>query len=118
MLDLEDGHAGPELVEWARAFNHAVHAELGVFPLFYSYASYIAAMRPAKPIGTGLWLASYGRNDGRDHGAAVPKPWRHYLLHQFSSRCRVQGCAGLVDLSHAPYGLKPLLTATHRHRKG
>jgi hypothetical protein len=68
----------------------------------------IAYIGPARPIGAGLWLASYARNDGTDHGAAVPPPWRSYVAHQFSSNCLVSGCGGRVDLSHARR-LRPLL---------
>jgi len=100
---------GAHLTAWARAWNRVVKHELGIGPLFYSYPDYIAHMRPPWPIGDGLWLASYGRNDGRDHGLIVPRPWKHYLLHQFSSRCRVGGVHGFCDLSHAPK-LWPLLT--------
>jgi GH25 family lysozyme M1 (1,4-beta-N-acetylmuramidase) len=100
--------SGHELGQWARDWNQAVRKRLGSWPLFYSYPGYIAYIAPARPIGAGLWLASYGRNDGTDHGAAVPPPWRLYVAHQFSSNCLVSGCAGRVDLSHARR-LRPLL---------
>lgn len=90
------------LERWARDWNQAFREHTGVAPAFYSYPAYITAIRPSKPIGNGLWLASYSRNDGRVHPYAVPAPWRKAIAHQFSSRCRVAGVPGYVDLSQAP----------------
>lgn len=106
-LDLETGN--PATTEaFARAFNKRLRARLGLFPLFYSYSAYIAEMHLARTIGAGLWLASYSRNDGTDHGAGVPKPWRRYVAHQFTSKGTAAGIVGAVDVSHAPR-LMPLL---------
>lgn len=105
--DLEiGGERGAE--EFARAFDREAVRRLGVAPLFYSYSAFIAALRLSKPIGGGLWLASYGRNDGRDYGADIPRPWKHWVAHQFTSKGHAPGIAGAVDLSHAPR-LRPLL---------
>src|SRR5581483_5236502 len=70
-LEVEEIHG---VTEWARAFNHTVRAKLGVYPVFYSYPDYIAHMGATYPIGDGLWLASYGRNDGKRYPYVVPKP--------------------------------------------
>lgn len=109
MLDLEEdqlnaGRFGP----WARAFCQRVKLRTGTLPLFYSYGPYIEAMRLSKPIGAGLVLAAYGRNDGKDYPVVPPAPWKHYAAHQFTSSGRLQGVAGRVDLWHA-VSLKPLL---------
>lgn len=100
-LDLESGNPR-ETEHWARRFNAVVRHRLGVFPLFYSYSAYISAMRLTETIGDGLWLASYGRNDGRDYPFFVPKPWRGALLHQFTSVGSISGVPMKVDLSHGP----------------
>lgn len=86
--------------EWARDFVKEFHSLTGIFPLFYSYPAMIAAMKLTAPLGDGLWLAAYDRNDGREHQFFVPEPWKHAAAHQFSSQCKVVGCPGLVDLSH------------------
>lgn len=105
--DLETGP--PSMAEdFARKFSRTVTRRLGVTPLIYSYAAYLEAMHLDRTIGGGLWLASYGRNDGRDYGAAVPKPWRGWVAHQFTSKGHAPGIAGNVDVSHAPR-LRPLL---------
>jgi GH25 family lysozyme M1 (1,4-beta-N-acetylmuramidase) len=100
-LDLEHGRAQPQYGDWARRFSQALERRLGYLPLFYSYTAYIEAMRLGEPVGSGLWLAAFGRDDGREHPFVVPKPWRRAVMHQFSSRCRVGGCSSVVDLSHA-----------------
>lgn len=100
-LDLETpGHVGAgDPVEWARRFNHVVHAGVGRWPIFYSYSAFIRQLGPRTPIGGGLWLADFAANDGSEHSATAPAPWLRYLLHQFTSRGRLNGHAGYVDLS-------------------
>jgi GH25 family lysozyme M1 (1,4-beta-N-acetylmuramidase) len=82
---------------------------LGVGPLFYSYPAFVTAnVHPSKPIGYGLWLAAYDRNDGTEHPYTVPAPWKKAVAHQFTSKARVAGVPGFVDLSHAG-SIRPLL---------
>lgn len=115
---------GAQMTAWARLFNQRVKKNLGVLPIFYSYPSFISDMRPSTPIGAGLWLASYGSNDGADHPYGVPAPWHKAIAHQFSSNGRLAGHSGSVDVSHAP-SLTPLLAhpvigrlpAPHRYGK-
>jgi lysozyme len=98
-------HLGRKLIDWAREWNRRVHAELGHWPLFYSYPDYITgAMKMTsgdKPVGGGLWIASYSRNNGVLHPVSVPKPWRNAVCHQFTSHGRMAGVAGYVDLNTA-----------------
>lgn len=107
-LDLETPAAGVDLEVWARAWNRRVRELLGVGPLFYSFPAFITALRLTRAIGYGLWLAAFGRDDGDEHPFTVPAPWRRAVLHQFTSRARLAGVPGLVDLSNAPT-LRPLL---------
>lgn len=103
VLDFETaGHRGhSNMVAWARDFSQRYHHQTGVWPLFYSYPYFIQSMNPSYPIGGGLWLASYGANDGRRHHASPPSPWKRILLHQFTSNGRVAGVSGNVDVSYA-----------------
>jgi lysozyme len=107
-LDLEEGSGSPDFFYWIVKFNHRVEQKLGRYPLFYSYPAYIAQLKLARPVGSGLWLASYGRDDGKDYGAVVPAPWKRWLMHQFTSNATVGGVPGHADLSHAS-SLAPLL---------
>lgn len=84
--------------QWIRSFNAVVRDHLGVWPMFYTYPALLSSLRATKPFGNGLWLASYGLNDGADHGFVVPSPWRKVAIHQFTSRGRVPGIHGYVDL--------------------
>lgn len=112
VLDFEEPKAlrlGHWVLErWARSWMHLVHHELGHWPLFYSYPDYIRQMELKTPIGGGLWLASFSRNDGTEHPYSVPSPWKHVLCHQYCSTGRLPGVNGNVDLSDAPK-LLPLL---------
>jgi GH25 family lysozyme M1 (1,4-beta-N-acetylmuramidase) len=100
VLDFEHGSAQASYGDWAHSFSQTIRALLGHFPIFYSYGPYIQGLKLAKPVGSGLWLAAYGRNDGAEHPFDTPAPWKRVLMHQFSSNCRVGGCAHPVDLSH------------------
>jgi lysozyme len=105
VLDLEDdGSLGSAALHgWARGFLEHVHRRTGIRALTYSGPSFITERHWAETFGTGcgLWLAEYGPNDGSDHGAHVPKPWRKIVAHQFTSVGTVPGVHGHVDLSHA-----------------
>lgn len=114
-LDLETGNAAT-LEPFARSFNRRIMRGGHPIPLFYSYSAFIEEMRLRQPIGAGLWLASYGRDDGKDYGAAVPKPWRKFVAHQFTSHGSAAGIAGAVDVSHAAR-LTPLLAHPVTGRK-
>lgn len=84
---------------WIREFNATVKARLSVGPLFYSYPALIEKLKLSKPVGYGLWLASYAKNDGTEHPFSIPSPWTKVVAHQFSSQCRITGCDGFIDLS-------------------
>jgi lysozyme len=105
VLDLEDdGHiSSVSLHMWARTFLARVHERTGVRALTYSGPAFIMARQWAETFGTGagLWLADYGPDDGADHGPHVPRPWRRCVAHQYTSRGRLPGVSGNVDLSHA-----------------
>jgi GH25 family lysozyme M1 (1,4-beta-N-acetylmuramidase) len=105
VLDLERelplGHGPAQLEAWARAFSQETRKLLGRFPLFYSYPAMIDGLRLHRPIGSGLWLASYGTDDGREHPAEPPHPWKRTLVHQYTSQGHVPGVSGRIDLNDA-----------------
>ena len=91
-LDLEESNiVYSQLYNWARTFNQTVREQGLPTPLFYSYPYFISHMNAPKPIGNGLWLASYGRNDGKRYAYKVPHPWQKVHLHQYTSRGRLAG---------------------------
>lgn len=110
VLDLElDGGLSPaQLVAWARAFNRALVELVHVGPILYTYTAFARELHATTPIGYGLWLADYGPDDGREHTASPPAPWRHLVAHQYTSRGTVPGVVGSVDRTSAN-SLRPLL---------
>ena len=109
-LDFEHpAHLTPaQMVAWARDWNHEVKRLLGNWPLFYSYPSFINGMHLSRSVGKGLWLASYGPNDGKEHPDVVPAPFKQVFMHQFTSKGHVSGVGGVIDLD-AVGKLGPLL---------
>jgi GH25 family lysozyme M1 (1,4-beta-N-acetylmuramidase) len=110
-LDLEEVLADFPLREvegWAREWNRQAWPRVGACPLFYSNPDFIRRMAAKRAIGCGLWLASWGPNDGSRHAARAPGPWNRFVLHQFTSKGDLPGIAGYVDLNHAPR-IRPLL---------
>jgi lysozyme len=106
-LDYET-RANVDNLAWIAAFNTVVKKRLGVWPMFYSYFSLIVEMKLPRPVGDGLWLSAFDRNDGVDHGFQTPAPWKKTAGHQFTSHGSLPGVAGDVDLTHAP-SLVPFL---------
>lgn len=80
----------------AEAFVVALHRELGHWPMFYSYLSFIGSMRipGASPLANcALWLADY-----TTARPAPPAPWHEITIWQHSSTGVVPGVGGSVDL--------------------
>lgn len=96
-LDFENAKL-PE--SWAREFNQRVLHNIGIIPGFYSYSALIAAMKPSQPIGDGLWVANYNRNDGKPYPVVPPPGWKSIVAHQFTSHATVVGVPFPVDLSN------------------
>lgn len=93
VLDYErsPAEAGP-----AEQFVVAAHRELGYWPVFYSYLSFIGSMRvsAASPLARCLlWLADY-----TTVRPATPRPWHEIGIWQHSSSGSVPGIGGPVDL--------------------
>lgn len=103
VLDFETEHGTPETqLNWIKNFNAILDQHIGVIPVFYSYPDFIKNLAPKYPLGDGLWLASYSKNDGKDHPFEIPAPWRKVVAHQFTSKWTVAGQEGYHDLSYAP----------------
>lgn len=117
-LDLETGTPDAHMRVWAVEWCRIVERELGVWPLIYSYGGFLAGLRAPRPIGGGLWLASYGRDDGADHPYFVPSPWRQARMHQFTSVGKLAGVPVRLDLSHTPRlpFARPLRALAHGFR--
>jgi lysozyme len=80
----------------AELFVAAIHNDIGHWPMFYSYLSFVQSMRvPASsPLARcPLWLADF-----TIARPASPAPWHEITIWQHSSSGRVPGIGGSVDL--------------------
>jgi GH25 family lysozyme M1 (1,4-beta-N-acetylmuramidase) len=102
-LDLEHGRPSATVGRWAVEFQNRMRSHIGMMPVFYSFGSYVEDLELDSPIGP-LWLANFGRNDGKEHAFGIPRPYKNAAAHQFSSRARVVGCSGFVDMSRVING--------------
>jgi GH25 family lysozyme M1 (1,4-beta-N-acetylmuramidase) len=98
-LDVEQSPAGVDVGLWVKRFSAGLADAIGLRPLIYSYPSYLESCHLGRAPGP-LWLASYGRNDGREHPFRIPRPWTQVAAHQYSSQGHVAGVHGPVDVSH------------------
>jgi GH25 family lysozyme M1 (1,4-beta-N-acetylmuramidase) len=98
-LDLEHGTPSRKAGLWALEWSALCRRELGYLPLVYGNAPYLSALELAREPGP-LWLAAYGRDDGKEHPFVLPKPWRYVAAHQFADVARMPGIDGRCDLSH------------------
>lgn len=103
-LDIEDAdavHPQPaDLHGWVAAWVGRVTARAGFRPLLYSTASYLTAHNlagKADLADCGLWLASWSDTPPAKF-PKPPPPWEFVAIHQWSSKGRVPGIAGDVDL--------------------
>lgn len=97
-LDLEFKTPSPAVGEWAEEWLTLVRTATGVQPIIYSFGSFLEKCAFSTPPAE-LWLANFGRNDGKEHPFSIPRPWTKIAAHQFSSKGRVAGCSGEVDVS-------------------
>ena len=107
MLDVEEPSGTINVEVWCRDFNRHLRYKRGLpLPLYYGNPSYIAEHHYTRPIGAGLVLAAYGRNDGKDYPVACPAPWTEITAHQFTSEARFPGVPGPVDAWHTNHPAK------------
>ncbi len=97
--------------DWCIAFVDAVERALPemvgrvLFYSFFSLVKFMSTDRLARRCP--LWVAAYGPNDGEQHPSALslttyPGPvdrWDRPVLWQFTSRGRVKGFGGNVDMN-------------------
>lgn len=99
-LDIEIGTPGQQTRIWIKQFLYDFLQIAGKKPGIYSYSSFLQSCQFEAPVAP-LWLAAYGRDDGKQHPVtSIPHPWSHLAAHQFTSRATVLGIHGLCDLSN------------------
>lgn len=100
VLDWESGYLGN--VSWAKAFLDRVKELTGIKAVLYASRSPINSFNWSSVANAdyGLWVADYGANTGQECTKPVVKWWSFYIMWQYTSRGRVSGYNGNVDLNN------------------
>ena len=100
VLDWESGYLGN--VEWVKAFLDRVQEKTGVKALLYASRSPINSFNWSSVANAdyGLWVADYGANTGEAGRKPEVKWWSFYALWQYTSKGRVAGYSGNVDMNY------------------
>lgn len=100
VLDWESGYLGN--VAWAKTFLDRVKEQTGIKALIYASRSPINSFDWSSVANAdyGLWVADYGANTGQAGNKPVVKWWPFYILWQYTSKGRVSGYGGNVDLNY------------------
>ena len=104
VLDWESGDLTN--VAWAKAWLDRVYSKTGVKPVIYMSASVMHGADWSSVVNAdyGLWVANYGTNDGTAQESVFNryplKYWSFYALWQYTSKGRLNGYNGNLDLNY------------------
>lgn len=105
ILDWEPQGNSISNVSWAKEWLDRVYEVAGVRPLIYMSASVMRAYDWSLIAGAdyGLWLANYGTNNGIPQENVFNKYpvkyWKFYALWQYTSKGRLKGYNGNLDMN-------------------
>ena len=104
ILDWESGNLKD--TTWARKWLDRVYSKTGVRPVIYMSASVMRSADWGDVVAGdyGLWVANYGTNDGTAQESVFNnyplKYWDFYALWQYTSKGRLNGYSGNLDLNY------------------
>lgn len=100
VLDWEPGGGQISNVAWAKAWLDKVYSLTGVKPIIYMSQSPENSYdwSPVANADYGLWVAKYGANNGQQGTQPTIKHWKFYALWQYTSKGRISGYNGDLDL--------------------
>lgn len=104
ILDWESGNLQDTV--WARKWLDRVYSKTGVRPVIYMSASVMRSANWGDVVAGdyGLWVANYGTNDGTAQESVFDryplKYWDFYALWQYTSKGRLNGYNGNLDLNY------------------
>ena len=106
-LDAETGQDP----SWCKKFLDRVASKVGFKPLIYCPAGNGMDWSPVISGNYGLWIARYGLNLGYMLTSWPPKigKWPFYAIWQYTSKGRVPGIVGNVDLDYFKYDKQTLM---------
>ena len=106
ILDWEPAGNSINNVAWAKAWLDRVYEKTGVKPLIYMSASVMRDNDWSSVANAdyGLWVANYGTNNGSAQEVVFTKYplkyWSFYALWQYTSKGRLKGYNGNLDLNY------------------
>jgi len=104
VLDWEVEHGNP--VSWCKKFLDRCFAKTGIKPMIYMSESRVKRFDWKEIVkgDYGLWVAKYASSKVYIPVSLSPKPnpgiWGFYALWQFSSKGKVDGISGNVDINY------------------
>lgn len=100
VLDWEPGGGQISNVAWAKTWLDKVYSLTGVKPIIYMSQSPENSYDWSSVANSdyGLWVAKYGSNNGQQGTQPTIKYWKFYALWQYTSKGRVSGYNGDLDL--------------------
>lgn len=100
VLDWEPGGGQISNVAWAKTWLDKVYSLTGVKPIIYMSQSPENSYDWSSVANSdyGLWVAKYGSNNGQQGTQPTIKHWKFYALWQYTSKGRVSGYNGDLDL--------------------
>jgi GH25 family lysozyme M1 (1,4-beta-N-acetylmuramidase) len=106
VLDWEISH--PATVKWCLQWLREVESLAGFKPLIYLNSSTAKSLDWTSVIknNTGLWIANYSVNDGTRHDNPSIGKWPFFAIHQYTSKGKVAGIVGNVDLDYCKMNLE------------
>jgi len=112
MLALDFEITIPNPVNWCLAFRKELEKLCGFKPMIYMSQSFLKRYdwTPILVKDYGLWIARYYLNTGflTPILRPDPKPWEFWVIYQYTSRGRVKGIKGNVDLNIANCDIRTL----------
>ena len=97
VLDWEIDHESP--VEWCSGFLSYVEKKTGIRPFLYTNEARVLRYNWEPCTKYPLWIAKYGTNNGLKQKEPNTGAWDNYKIWQYTSRGKIDGIAGFVDLN-------------------
>jgi len=107
-LDWETPYPDPS--SWCRKFLDRVKERTGIKPLLYTNEARVKVYDWSLVVAGdyGLWVAKYGTNTGQMQTSPSSGQWKFWAIWQYTSRGKVDGIIGNVDLDYTTMDINSL----------
>ncbi len=108
VLDWEISHPSPDI--WCKGFIDRVKEKTGIIPILYTNEARVKSINWKNTVATncGLWVAKYRTNNGLKQEEPTSGQWSFWMMWQYTSKGKVDGITGNVDLNYCPMPLENL----------